>query len=137
MKLQYVVDPDIPDPTKSILVNTTSLQPVTNSLRKRQRAIPDYITLKVSDKFGNLYRSANMSTAIKGRIIAGNATILETKSIGQGFYTVGVVPEYPPKDLEIQLWYSLKQTSKVIEGFDDQGQPKIVDKEIQFNGPMY
>jgi hypothetical protein len=74
---------------------------MTNTLRLRQRAIPDYITLKVYDRFNNLYRSANMSSAIDGRIIAGNATLLETKSIGQGFYTVTVVPEYPPKDLEV------------------------------------
>jgi len=93
--------------------------------------------LKVFDKFDNLYRSANMTSAIQGRIIAGNATILETQSIGQGFYTIGVVPEYPPKDLEVQLWYSLKQTSQVIKGFDEQGEPQIEEKQIQFNGPMY
>jgi hypothetical protein len=71
-----------------------------------------------------------MSNAIDGRIITGNATLLETKSIGQGFFTVTVLPEYPPKDLEVQLWYSVNQTQKVIKGFDEQGEPQIEEKLI-------
>lgn len=77
-----MVDPDIPDPTKTRLVNTTTLQPIVNALRRRDRAVPDYITLKVYDKFDNLYLSANMSESITGRIISGNASILESASIG-------------------------------------------------------
>jgi len=108
-----------------------------NTLRRRDRAIPDYVTLKVYDKFDNLYLSANMSESITGRIINGNATILPSASIGQGFYTVGVVPEYPPKDLEVQLWYEVNKVAQIIVGYTEEGTALIEEKPVIFSGPMY
>jgi hypothetical protein len=68
--VQLVVLPDIPDPTKTLLVDKT-FNPITNNLRIKSTIDLDSILMEVSDKFNNIYTDNTMASSIYGKVLAG------------------------------------------------------------------
>jgi len=68
--VQLVVLPDIPDPTRTLLVNN-AFSPISNDLRIKSTIDLDKILMKVYDQFGNIYNDNTMASSIYGKVLAG------------------------------------------------------------------
>lgn len=107
-KIMVYVEPDSPDFEKTVII-----QGLPSSLYDGTQ---QSIIFKMYDKYGNTFENASFVDRIFAKAVKGDANMTLVSFRPEGFF-VTITPHYPPKELEIYLYYktgsSLVQINKI------------------------
>ena len=105
-RIQVALDPALPDLTKTNIVWPTALQEVKSDAKNT-------IQFKLYDRFGNLFTKSDFTTKLSAKVVNNGSAIIEPTDLDEGnsVYTIRFTAIYPPRILEIMIYYSESNTT--------------------------
>ena len=104
-KFTVYVNPTIPDLSK-----TEITKPLPNVIEAKSKQT---IKFKLFDKYNNQFKKEEFRTKIFAKASKGVATFKTPSLISNDEYEIEVYPSYPPKNLEVLLYYIKEDNSTV------------------------